>query len=718
MQRRRTHVAAAVVAALAVPALHAQENAETTLPAVTVQGQSLTNDYNTGISTTGAKIPTPIRDIPQTVNVIDHAVMEAQGAASLQDALRYVPGITIGGAEGGQIGNNINLRGFSAQTDIFLDGFRDRGQYYRDTFSLDSVEVLKGPSSMLFGRGTTGGVINQVSKVPSLTPHDEVSVTAGTHDYYRTTVDLNQPLSDTSAFRIALMGQDLHSTRDVMSNQDYGIAPSLRFGIGTPTEITLLALVQHNRDMPDYGLPPVNGQPAGVPYHNFYGLTDDRTVQDVQSFTARIEHKFSPQLTLRNQTQYNHYGIDVRETGASQVGTLAGGVFTALPTASAGNLTSLPLSQLYAQLGSHDRNIRDTSLYNQTDLVAKFDTGAVKHTLLVGAEIGHDTYRNQAYSRNNLPAVSLVDPTYQASPSNSVSTVGNLANGGADTLAAYANDTLELNRQWKIVAGLRWDRFQADLTNSVPSSRAVPSVNQTVDYTSVRSGVIYQPTDTQSYYASYGTSFDPSLEKLTVTAGQQNLAPEINHAYEVGAKWDLFQGNLSLTSALFRVDKINARTQVSTGVYELSGNWRVNGFELGAVGRITPKWQVLAGYTYLDGKIVQAAAFEATQGMTLANTPRNTATLWTTYDLTPEWQVGGGVISMSQRYASNTDVVSAPGFTRFDAMLTYHRPKYDVRLNLLNVTDKQYIDSVIPSDGGRSVPGAGRTALVTLTYRF
>lgn len=719
MQRRYTRLAAAVMAALAAPAasvLHAQETPNTTLPAVTVRGQAVSNDYNNGISTVGAKVPTPVRDIPQTVNVVDRAVMDAQAAASLEDALRYVPGITIGGAEGGHIGNNINLRGFSAQTDIFLDGFRDRGQYYRDTFSLDSVEVLKGPSSMLFGRGTTGGVINQVSKTPSLTPHAEVSATVGTHDYYRTTADINQPLSDTSAFRVALMGQDLHSSRDVMSDQDYGIAPSLRFGIGTPTEITLLALVQHNRDMPDYGLPAVNGRPADVSYDTFYGLTDDRTVQDVFSLTGRIEHHFSPHLTLRNQTQYNRYDIDARETAASKVGTLAGGVFTALSTP--GNQTSLPLSQLYVQLGSHDRDIRDTSLYNQTDLIARFNTGTIKHTLLLGAEIGHDDYRNQSYSRSGLPAVSLIDPAYQPTPASAVSTAGNLADSSADTLAAYANDTLELNRHWKLVAGLRWDRFKADITNTVPSSRSLPSAGQTVNFTSMRGGIIYQPTDAQSYYLAYGTSFDPSLEKLTVSPGQQDLEPEKNRSYEAGAKWDLFGGNLSLTSALFRIDKTNARTQVATGEYELSGDWRVNGFELGAVGRITPRWQVFAGYTYLDGEVTKASTLDGTQGKTLPNTPRDTATLWTTYRVTPEWEVGGGLIYMSQRYANSTNVVSVPGFTRVDATLAYHQPKYDVRLNLLNVTDEQYIESVIQSDGGRSVPGTGRAALVTFTYKF
>ncbi|MGR6034981.1 MAG: TonB-dependent receptor [Candidatus Nitrosoglobus sp.] len=360
----------------------------------------------------------------------------------------------------------------------------------------------------------------------------------------------------------------------------------------------------------------------------------------------------------------------------------------------------------------------DTSLYNHTDLITKFKTSPIKHTLITGAVFGRDTYRNEAYSRSNLPALSLIDPAHVSTPSDSVNTAGNLADSSADTLAGYANDRLQLGKQWQVVGGVRWDLFDANLINTVPSSRAPASAHQVVHFTSVRGGVIYQPSDEQSYYASYGTSLNPSLQNLTVTAGQQNLPPEKNRTYEVGAKWDLFDDNLSLTSALFRIEKTNARTQVSSGIYTLNGDVRVDGFEFGAVGRITSGWQILGGYTYLNGKITKAAAFDNTQGKLLANTPHHNATLWTTYNPTSAWEVGDGLTYISKRYANNTNVVSAPGFVRFDATLAYHQPKYEVRLNVLNFTDEQYIQSVIPSDGGRSVPGIGRTALGTFTYKF
>jgi catecholate siderophore receptor len=722
-QFQPTPIAAAILLSFAVP-VSAQTDeskkaspklAEKQMPEVSVSGQKSGDDYNAGVSTIGGKAPTPLRDIAQSVTVINKVVMDQQAAYSLPSVLRNVPGITLGAAEGGQIGNNINLRGFSARTDVFIDGARDRGQYYRDVFFLDSVEVLKGPSSMLFGRGSTGGVINQVSKIPSLTAKNEVSATAGTNDFYRSTGDFNRPLSDTSAFRVALMGQKVHTTRDVMVNEDYGVAPSLLWGIGTPTQVTLSALVQHNRDMPDYGVPAINGRPVPVPSNTFYGLTDDRTVQDVAVLRALVDHKFSDTVKLRNQLQYSRYRIDALETAANDVGTLAGNTFAVLPTKSTGGFTNVPLNQLFVRLASHDRVIEDKSLFNQTDLIWNFNTGFIGHTLITGLELGHDSYTNQATARAGLPIVTLLHPTYQSAPGSAVTTRGNLANASSNTVAPYFNDTLELSKQWKVVGGMRYDRFDASITNSTSPPA---SASQDVSFTSVRGGVIYQPTQMQSYYVSYGTSFDPSLETLTVTNGQQALPPVKNRSVEVGGKWDFLGGNLSFNSALFRVEQTNARSQISTGVYQLTGDVVVKGFEFGVAGRITPQWQVIAGYTFLDAEIVKASALDGSQGKVPANTPRNSASLWTTYNVTPNWEAGGGATFVSQRFANNQNFVSVGSYTRFDATVAYHRASYEVRLNLLNLTDVDYFDALIPSDGGRSVPGIGRTALLTFTYKF
>ena len=718
---KRTPLCAALLLASGAIAQTAPPN-EVRLPDVNVTEASGKNDYNTDFSTIGGGVPMLIRDIPQSVTIVNSALMQAQGATSLADALRNVPGITIGAAEGGSIGNNFNLRGFSARTDLYLDGMRDRGQYYRDVFALDAVEVLQGPSSMLFGRGSTGGIINQVSKLPTLAPIGTAIFSVGTQPSVRATVDFNQAMDGSSAFRVAAMAQDVHSTRDVMKNQDYGVAPSIRWGIGQQTEITLNAMFMYNHDMPDYGLPPVNGAPAEVNRKNFYGATDDRTNQDIANLNATIGHRITDKVKLRNQTQYSHYTIDARESGPNNVGTISGsGAYAAFPATNLSNTTPLPYDVLYVGLGSHDRDITDWSLYNQTDLIAEFVTGPVAHQLIVGLELGKDSNDTQNYSRN-IPgnpnnyfrAVSLQSPAYD--PAGGIPQVtGNLVQSSATDIAPYINDTMSFGITWKVVAGIRYDHYKAELTNSI---NLPASASQTVNFTSVRAGVIYQPTETQSYYFSYGTSFNPSLETLALTNGQQSLDPETSRQYELGAKWDFFDGQLSVTSAIFDIEKDRVRSQISAGVYELTGDIRVKGFQASVSGRITPAWQVFGGYTYLDAEIVKASVLDNTQGKVPANTPKNSASMWTAYNLTREWQAGTGVAYMSDRYASNNNAVKAPDYFRWDAMLAYIQSRYTVQLNVFNLTNHLNYDALIPSDRGRSVPGTNLQALLSVIYNF
>ncbi|MEB0032794.1 TonB-dependent siderophore receptor [Undibacterium sp. RTI2.1] len=730
----RKPIAAALLTLFASPLPLLAQQTSSSLPEIVIQGAK--NDFAPG-AVSVSKLPADPHDIAQSVTVVNKALMQSQGANSLADALRNVSGITLGGAEGGQIGNNVNLNGFSARTDIYLDGFRDRGQYYRDTFALDSIEVLMGPSSMLFGRGSTGGVINQVTKKPILKQQTEIGGSVTSNGLVRATVDYNTPTSDTSAVRILAMGQSGDATtRDQTKLQDFGFAPSVKFGIGTATEITLSALLQHNHDMPDYGLGPLNGAPVNVDHKTAYGYNDDHTDSDIASLNSTIIHKLSSEVTLRNQTQFNYVKTSARETAPNTIGTVSANGFTALSPA---GISSLPLSSLYERLQSHDRDIRDYSFFNQTELVANLTAGGFKHNLLAGLELGHDGYDNQNFYRNgtcngkNLNAagttagyvacVPLLNPNNGDSPAAVPTTLGNRAGGSANTVATYVNDTMELNPEFKLAGGLRYDRYTAGISNSINASNTTGSTTlagakQAIGFTSVRLGGIWAPEKTQSYYVSYGTSFNPSLEQLTGTTGQQNLDPEKNRSYELGGKWDLADGNLALNSALFQVQKENARSLISAGVYELDGTVRVNGFRAGATGRVNKELQLALNYTYLDAKIVGASALDGTLGKTPANTPKNTLTAWTIYEPAPHWEMGGGPVYMSERFASNTNVVRVGGYTRWDATAAYKQPKYELRLNVFNLTDKMYYDALIPSDGGRSVPGTSRAAMISFTYRM
>ena len=741
---RLTPTASALLALFALPAAtltHAAElppeaSAEPqALPTVSISGEA-TRDEFAGKHSTLAKVG-ELHDTPQSVTVLNRSLLQSQGATSLADALHNVPGITLGGAEGGQIGNNINLNGFSARTDIYLDGFRDRGQYYRDTFALEAVEVLMGPSSMLFGRGSTGGVINQAMKKPTLQGGDEFTASVTTNGLIRATADHDQALGATSAGRISVMAQDgAPSTRDVMKNRDYGAAPSLKFGIGTPTEVTLSALVQHNHDMPDYGVSPLNGAPVNVGRNTFYGFTDDRTIQDVDALSALIEHELSPGATLRNMTAYNAVRVDARETASQGIGTLAP-AYTPLPTTSNATTvttpnSSLPLDELSVRLQSHDRVVHDKTVSNQTDLDVHFTTGTVKHDLLAGVDLSHDTYLNQSYYRNGScngtalnPATGtsgyvacepLVEPTYTASPSTAVEQAGNLATSRANSVAGYVNDTLELLPQLKLVAGLRRDHFQASVFNTVTSATTLARVSQTVGFTSVRGGAIWQPNAEQSYYASYSTSFNPSLEQLTNTTGASVLPPEENRAVELGSKWDP-SAKLSLTGAAFQITKYNARDQNADGTYSASGTVRVQGLRLGAAGELTHDWKVFSGMAWLNGRIIDGIAV-MTQGRVPLNTPKLSGNVWTTYEFAPHWEIGGGAIYQDSRFVNNTDLVRVGGYTRLDATLAYRQRAYDVRFNVFNLANRRYYDALIQSDGGRAVPGSGTTAMLSVVFRL
>jgi catecholate siderophore receptor len=697
-------ISAALLAALALPATAAEEAAKV-LPEVQVQGQSESGDYNPGVTSTGAKTPTPIRDVPQSVTVVNREVMESQGAVTLKDALRNVPGITISSGEGGHIGDNINIRGYGARTDLFLDGFRNIGHYSREVFFLESVEVLKGPSSMLFGRGSTGGVINQVSKQADLRSRREVSAGIGTDAYYRATADVNQKTSDTSAFRISALGHSEESTRDVVEAERYGVAPTARFGIGTPTEITVSALHQRSEEIPDYGLPFTPGgtkenpaKPVNVDINNFYGFTDDFFNQDVDTLSLRIDHKFSPALSLRNQTQY------------AQIDTHAA------PTVFPG-VTATTTGQ-----SRREREQESESLYNQTDLVARFDTGSVKHTMIVGAEVGRDEHRRQAYTWTQQTQ-NLSDPVYGPMPASATRTrAATRDDNEARTRAFYVNDTLALNENWKLIGGVRRDVYEVEANSIDNTTGATTTLERTDRMTSVRAGALYQPDQRQSYYVSYGTSFNPAGEGLSLSSSATsssnvNLEPEKNRSYEIGAKWDLMGGKLALTTALFRVEKTNARTDDPvTGDVVLGGKTRVDGFEFGVSGQLARNLQMFAGYTYLDGEVVELFDNGASlNGNTLPNAPKHSASLWAVYGLGEGWEIGGGVVYAAERFLNNANTAKVDGYTRLDATGAYKQKNYDVRLNLLNLNDEEYFEV---ASAARATPAKGRSAVLSLNYRL
>jgi catecholate siderophore receptor len=689
----------------------AQQTGPVQVPPITVEGQrppsGAGGDYKVD-QLSSPKMTEPVLDTPQTINIVPKALIEERGATTLRDVLRNVPGISLQAAEGGvPLGDNLTLRGFAARTDIFLDGVRDFGNYFRDPFNYEAVEVLKGPSSALAGRGSTGGVINQVSKAPQKDAFVEGAFTYGTDATKRATADLNQPLTglglENAAFRLNILAHDQEvADRDALERQRWGFAPSVAFGLGTPTQVSLYYFHLAQDNVPDYGHFFFNGKPAEVDRSNFYGLKNrDHEESSADYATATIDHRFNDMFSVRNLTRYGWTSSDYI---ASQAVT---------PNFTAGTISR----------NSKSRDSEDTVLINQTDLTSKFATVGLDHTLVTGLEVSRETSDNRIRQNNvNGPVTSIFDPDFlQAGPG--VPYTGAKTGGEADSMALYFFDSIKISPMWEVTGGLRWDYSDIEVT-SIAANQTSTEFGRTDSDVSWRAGLIFKPVPTGSIYAAAGTSFNPSGERLALNANTQPVDPEENLTYEVGTKWDLFGSRLAVTGAVFRTEKTNARTQDPLGgtVQVLQGEQVINGFEIGVSGAITDKWRVYAGYTYLDGEITESNN-PAQVGTEPVNVAPQTANLWTTYDLPWRLVAGFGAQYTDRRWAGNSEGSAAgtnsnrvPDSLVFDAMLTYHlTDKIDLRMNLLNLTDEEYYEGVYTS---MVVPAPGRSVLFTVAARY
>jgi catecholate siderophore receptor len=651
-----------------------------------------------------SRLPEPIRDIPQSITVVPQELMQQQGVSNLQDALRNVTGISFQAGEGGGAqGNNLSLRGFNVRNDIFLDGIRDQGSYFRDVFNIEAIEVLKGPSALYFGRGTTGGVINQVSKLPRLESFYGGTLTLGNGFLFRVTGDTNQRINETSAFRLTFMGHlDEIAGRDEVENKRIGVAPSVTFGLGTSTQLTVSYFLQHEDNIPDYGFPFLFGKPPDVRRENFYGLAREDTEETwVNIATLRLDHRFNEHLDLRNTLRYSR--VD-REA------------FPSPPRISGTPSPDTPLSQIVVTTNHPGRDTTEDILANQADLIARFDTFSFKHTLVTGLEIGTEDFTATRFAFSNVPTTSLLDPNPVRDTSRMTKSVSAMTDTSTFLFGVYMNDTIKLLPQLDLVGGVRWDLFDAEFKNRITGEK----FDRTDKMWSYRAGLVFHPWPTHSYYFSAGNSFNPSAEGLQLANTTADTAPEENQTYEFGGKVDLLEGALSLQGALFRTDKTNARTpDPATGLQVLEGEQRVQGFEFGVVGRPLPSLNMFLGYTYLDSEILESN--EVVNGVSVVgnevpNAPQNSVSFWTTYDFLQRWQVGTGVFYVDERFANNANTNVAPSYVRWDMTLGYQINKsIQLRFNVINLTDELYFDNVHPA---HVVPGAGRTFFATGIFNF
>lgn len=655
------------------------------------------------------KLPGDQLDVPQSLTVVSEKLMTEQASTRLEDALKNVPGITLNSGEGAARGDTVNLRGFSAFNDFFLDGIRDAAVYTRDSFDLQSVEVVKGPSATLFGRGSTGGAINQVSKAPFLDPLAVVTANLGTNELYRMTADVNEPIAATSAIRVNVMGESSHvAERDFVLNRRWGFAPAVAFGIGTPDTLTLAYLHLQENNRPDTGIPFIDGRPAPVSRESYYALASNSVTTHDDIATARYTHDFSSNLMVSDTLRYAHYEFswlaDMPNLGSH------------IPTA------ATPLDAILVGRDQPASTGIQSNLTEQLDLTGRFETGFIKHTVVTGLEWARQTLdlnrlANPFNANNNwIPETPLLDPDpYQVDPAEGVSSEQDTV---AHSNSLYVTDTMSLGRYFDLIAGARYDRFSADYKQVTVASGALLLLDHTDRLGSPRAALIFKPTALQTYYASFGTSFDPSAEALSLTTKTANLGPVKGKTYEVGTKDQLMDGQLLLTGALFHTVVDNAQTNdpENPTLTELNGNQRVNGLETSLTGYLTRHLEITAGYTYLDGKTI-ASGTPAYVGKPLQNVAKNALNLWTEYEFTDQWEAGVGGNWLGQRYADFGGTTTVPGYVVWNAMVSYKVTKdLALQLNGLNLFNRLYWDAPYYTSGAENhvLPGAGRSAMLSI----
>ena len=661
------------------------------------------------------KFTTPLRDIPQTINVIPSELMEEQGATTLRDALRNVTGITFQAGEGGTpAGDQMTIRGFSARTDMFVDGIRDTGGYSRDTFNLEQVEVAKGPSSAVSGRGSTGGSINLVSKTPQMRAAYSGTIDAGTATYERSTADINQPLGDGSAaLRVNAMWTDGGvPRRDVVENQSWAVAPTVGLGLNSRTRVTLSYVHMDQNNVPDYGLPwvPATNMPladhAGsappVDNSNYYGLRA-RDYEYVKNniATGDINHTLSSGFALRNVTRYGATKRDSVITSPRFVSN-----------------TSTDIRRTDVKF----RDQKDTIVANQTNVLGHFAAGGVEHDIVTGLELSREesvNYPGAEFGPDNptSPHTDLFNPDPYQPYTAQMRRTGAYTDATAISTAAYAFDTVKFSEEWQLTGGLRWERFDVDY-NSVAADGVSSPLSRLDRMPSWRLGGVFKPKPNGSVYAGCATAFNPSAEGLALTTSTVDLEPETTETFEAGSKWDVMRERISLNGAVFHTVKNNARTPgINAGdpPTVLAGEQIVKGVELGVSGRINRRWTGIVNYSFMHSDVPRSnTVAEIDQSLQL--TPENTFYLWSTFDLWRGLRLGGGAQYMDSVFRNAINTLDVPSYWLLSSLVSYDVNSHlTLRVNGNNLSNAEYVDR---TSGGHYIPGSGRAFFLSTNVKF
>jgi len=726
------------------------EQGDDTLETVVISGDAGQVNTNAAVASS-SRLPGSIRDVPQTVNVVPEKILTQQNVTTLEQALANVPGITvsIGEGNGGMNGDRFRIRGFEALGDQYRDGLRDFGVYQRDSFNMEQVEVFKGPNGENFGVGTSGGAINSGSKRARLGTFGSANISFGSGELIRPELDYNWQFGETSALRFNLMGnwQDVVD-RHHMKSDRHGIAVSLGLGLGTAQTLHLDYMYQHNDKMSDYGIPfiydPNRGdyRPAteyGLSRKMFYGKDSDGDKSDIHVVTASYKNEFNDNITLHNDTRYSHFEREFRTTPVS-----CGGSPTA-PSLDCYNalVNGIGNPILAIGAGGNGPGYEQTSwsVQNLTSIVAKFETGGLRHEAVVGLDMIYqddERYGVSYVGGNKIPPRLFEENTYSGNY-RIVRNPNNFKDSNSYNVALFASDRLWFNDQWSVMGGLRWEHQKTNY--DVTSGTNYNSYSADAHWVSPKASIIWEPSENQSYYLSWSVANNLPAGQYVISdtspvaAGREEWKPEKTHLYELGTKLDFFGGDLGITAAIFHLEKDNAfRTDGAGDLVRTGEKQRIQGLEFGLTGKITSQWTVYGSYTYLKGKILDADPADDGQlfgasiiGNPIGGVAKNAATLWTTYNLSPHFDmegellIGGGMRYRDAMVIRSDNFASIPHSFSADGMVSYETEKWNLSLNAYNLTDRVNYDTYFGgrfARAARAVPSSGRSFVVKLGTKF
>lgn len=645
--------------------------------------------------TNAAKIDAALRDIPQSIAVVPAQVLLDQRALSLQDALKNVPGIGLSSGDGQR--DQVFIRGFSAIADQFVDGFRDDGLYFRDLSNVDRIEVVKGPAAVLYGRGSSGGLINRVTRKPDKDVLS-ASFTAGSFDTYRGEFDVGAvDRQSRVGFRVTGALEDDGSFRDQQFLKRVALAPSVLLGAGSDTSILVQADYLKDRRLTDFGVPAIDGRPVDVPRSAYYGAANARDADvsraEILSQTVSLTHRFSDSLSFRNGFRHYRYTLNRRNTNPTAVNAAA---------------RTVTLSH-----GGIDRD--EDGWSNQAELTQQLDIAGTHHTILYGWEQARQVKQAVTIASRVVAVTPILAPVLPI-VDNATFTKASASNVNRfTTTGLYVQDLIDFGHGFKALLGIRHDRYRQTTTQRIAGD---PNLARTDNDWSPRAGLVFQPDATQSYYVSWSRSFQPSGETFALAATNADIAPEQTTNKEIGAKYNLLGNRLSIQAAAFILRRSGIKgTDPATQRVIPIGTQRTKGIELTASLDLVEGFRAIAGYSYLDARVTKSAT-PAFVGKRATLTPENQANVFITKTIARDFGLGGGMNYVADRWADPANTTILPHYITADAMAWANFGPVRLQVNVYNLTNKHYIISGHGTSPLLNVPGAPRSVLGTARVSF